>query len=184
MHAKQFFEWLPYSSHLFALCDGIGGNKGGTDACALHHLGSLVIPSSHIVYLSSSLERLAFHIYEDMEQVGFLLLALQGITHKRRIADDIVEFLLRADALPLYPQRVALHYVGIALQGQEVDVVVDDLLRLRHHLCLAYPQGGGGYGDGEIVDFDAVELVDTHLDGVVESVELLHAVYLLDYLVL
>ena len=27
--------------------------------------------------------------------------------------------------------------------------------RLLHHLRLAYPQGGGGYGDGEVVDFYA-----------------------------
>lgn len=61
---------------------------------------------------------------------------------------------------------------------------MDDLLRLRHHLRLAYPEGGGGYGDGEVIDFDAVKLVDAHLDGVLEDVELLYAVYLLDNLVL
>ena len=103
---------------------------------------------------------------------------------KRRIADDVVQLLLRANVLPVYLKRVALMDVGVALQRQEVDVVMNDLLRLCHHLRLAYPQGSGGYGDGEVVDFYAVELVDAHLDGVFEGVELLHAVYLLDNLVL
>ena len=74
--------------------------------------------------------------------------------------------------------------VGVALQRQEVDVVVDDLLCLCHHLRLAYPESGGGYGDGEVIDFDAVKLMDVHLDGILEGVKLLHAVYLLDNLVL
>ena len=73
---------------------------------------------------------------------------------------------------------------GVALEGQEVDVVADDLLRLRHHLRLADPEGGGGHGDSEVVDLDAVELVDAYLDGVGKGIELLHAVYQLDNLVL
>ena len=184
VRAKHLLERFPYRRHLLALRDGVGGDEGGTDSGALHHLGSLVVPSRHIVYLAGGLEGFAFLVHEYAEQVCLLLLALQRIAHKRRIADDVVQLFLRAHALPLYPQRVALHDVGVALQGQEVDVVVDDLLRLRHHLRLADPEGGGGHGDGEVVDLDAIKLVDAHLDGILKGIELLHAVYLLDNLVL
>lgn len=39
------------------------------------------------------------------------------------------------------------------------------VLGLLEHLALRDPQGGLGDGDGKIVDLDAVELVDAHLDG-------------------
>ena len=74
--------------------------------------------------------------------------------------------------------------VGVALQWQEVDVVMDNLLSLRHHLRLTYPQCCCGYGDGEVIDFYAVKLMDIYLNGILEDVELLYAVYLLDNLVL
>ena len=44
--------------------------------------------------------------------------------------------------------------------------MVDDSLGFGHHLRLANPQGCRSDSDGKIVDFDAIELVDAHLDGV------------------
>lgn len=44
-----------------------------------------------------------------------------------------------AHFVPVGAQGVALMDVGIALERQEVDVVVDDALRLRHHLTLGNP---------------------------------------------
>ena len=85
---------------------------------------------------------------------------------------------------PIHVQGIALVNVGIAVQGQEVDVVVNDALGLSHHLTLAYPQRCGGHGDGKIVDLDAIELIDTHLDGIDKGIEGLHVVDELDHLVL
>ena len=85
---------------------------------------------------------------------------------------------------PIHVQGIALVNVGIAVQGQEVDVVVNDALGLSHHLTLAYPQRSGGHGDGKIVDLDAIELIDTHLDGIDKGIEGLHVVDELDHLVL
>ena len=42
----------------------------------------------------------------------------------------------------------------------------DDVLGLFQHLALGDPQGGFGHGGGEVVDLDAVELVDGDLDRV------------------
>lgn len=43
---------------------------------------------------------------------------------------------------------------------------MDHIFGLFHHLALCDPEGGFGDGGGEIVDLDAVELVDGDLDGV------------------
>ena len=54
--------------------------------------------------------------------------------------------------------------VGIAFQRQKVDVLTHNSLSFGKHLRLANPQSRGGDSYGKIVDFDAVELVDAHLD--------------------
>ena len=63
---------------------------------------------------------------------------------------------------------------------------MDDAFGFAKHLCLRYPEGGCGHGDGEIVYLDAVELVDADLDGVglLESEERLAVVADVDDLVL
>ena len=66
--------------------------------------------------------------------------------------------------VPIHPQSIPLADVRVALQGQEVDIVMDNLLCLCKHLCLAYPKGCCGDGYGEVVYLDAVELVDADLD--------------------
>lgn len=43
---------------------------------------------------------------------------------------------------------------------------MDDVFRLLHHLRFGNPQGGFGYGGGEIVDFNAVKLPDRHANGI------------------
>ena len=42
----------------------------------------------------------------------------------------------------------------------------DDVLGLFQHLALGDPQGGFGHGGGEVVDLDAVELVDGDLNWI------------------
>ena len=55
--------------------------------------------------------------------------------------------------------------VGVGRERQEVHFVVDDALGLLHHLAFGDPYRGLGDGDGEVVDLDAVELLDADLDG-------------------
>ena len=57
----------------------------------------------------------------------------------------------------------------VGLQRQEVDVLLNDSLCLCQHLCLRNPEGGGRYGNGEVVNLYAVELLDADLDGIEEQ---------------
>ena len=57
----------------------------------------------------------------------------------------------------------------VGLQGQKVDVLLHDALRLSQHLSLGNPKGGGGNGNCEVVDLDAIELLYAHLDGIHKS---------------
>ena len=43
---------------------------------------------------------------------------------------------------------------------------MDNLFRLCQHLRLRNPKGSGGNGYGKVVDFNAIELLDAHFDGV------------------
>ena len=55
--------------------------------------------------------------------------------------------------------------VGVGRERQEVHFAVDDALGLLHHLAFGDPYRCLGDGDGEVVDLDAVELLDADLDG-------------------
>ena len=52
--------------------------------------------------------------------------------------------------------------VAVRREREEVDAALDNLFRLGEHLGLRNPEGGLADGDGEVIDFDAVELVDGH----------------------
>ena len=43
---------------------------------------------------------------------------------------------------------------------------MDDIFGLFHHLALCDPEGSFGNGGGEVVDLDAVKLMNGDLDGV------------------
>ena len=52
----------------------------------------------------------------------------------------------------------------MVFEGKEINVLSDQPLGFFRHLALRNPQGGFGHRDCKIVDLDAIELVDTHLD--------------------
>ena len=89
---------------------------------------------------------------------------MQAVTDKRRIPHDVVQLLRRDDLLPVQPQGVTFDDIGVRLQRQEVARRADDAFRGVHHLALGDPQRRLGDGHGEVVDLDAVELADAHLD--------------------
>ena len=93
-------------------------------------------------------------------------LILHGITKKWRITHYIVKFVRRYNTAPIKPQGVSLYDVGVALEGQEVQIHVDNALCFHHHLIFCYPKGGFGYGCSKIVDFYAVELMNRYLYGI------------------
>ena len=79
---------------------------------------------------------------------------------------DVIQLLPGDDIVPVDAQGVGLDDIDIALERQEIEAHVHDVLRPLHHLALGDPQRGLGDGGGEVVDLDAVELADGHLDGV------------------
>ena len=89
----------------------------------------------------------------------------QPRTHERRIPHDPDLIARRQDFFPVHPERVALVDVGVGRERQEVHFAVDDALGLLHHLAFGDPYRCLGDGDGEVVDLDAVELLDADLDG-------------------
>ena len=56
--------------------------------------------------------------------------------------------------------------VGIGLQWQRIKVKAHNLIGLGHHLGFGYPEGGLGYGAGEVVNLNSVELIDAYLNRV------------------
>ena len=164
--SEAVIQRLPYPGDLFALCDGIGGNKSRADICSLNQLSRLKIPTRHIVNFSGGLIGLALFVYVDGQDVLFLLLGLQRITHKRRIAHNVIQLVLGHHALPVQTQGVPLNDIRVGFQGKEIKAHVDDIFGFLHHLALGNPQGGLGYGHGKIVDLNPVKLPDGDLDRV------------------
>lgn len=72
-------------------------------------------------------------------------------------------------------QRISFVDVGIRFQGQEIDFPNDDVFRFLHHLGFCNPEGRFCHGDGEVIDFNAVELFDGHFDGIIQVKESLAA---------
>ena len=74
--------------------------------------------------------------------------------------------MLGNNALPIYPQGVGLGDVGVGFQRQKVQGHVDYIFGFLHHLAFCNPEGSLCHGDGEVVDLNAIELSNGHLDGV------------------
>ena len=84
----------------------------------------------------------------------------------RHLLDGLAHGLLDAGFFFAVPDF--LHDVRILFQRQEVEIHVNDILRLLHRLRLGNPQGGFRNGYGEVVYLYAVELPDGDLNRVVQ----------------
>ena len=156
-------ELLPQIRHLLALTDAVGRDKRRSRVGAVsHQVGRLLVPAADIIHIAHILPFRP----ENVEHILFLAFAHQTCAHKRRVAHNVVEVDLIAFRVGLHLDDVPIHSERVALA--EVDVVTDDLLRLRQHLRLGNPERGRGDGDGEVVDFDAVELLNRDLNRVLE----------------
>ena len=162
MNAEAIDKRLPYESHLLTLCDGISRYQRGADGGTLHHLSRLIIPTGHIVNLSCGLVRLACFIHIDRKQILLLLFGLQRITHKRRVADDVVR--CGADGTPVEAQGIVFGDMRLGAEGKEVEVVVDYGGCLALHAGLGDPHRGACHHDGKVVDLDPVKAIDRDAD--------------------
>ena len=73
--------------------------------------------------------------------------------------------------MPVKAEGVAFDDAVVGFEGEELEGQADDLEGFREHLGLGDPKGGLGDGHGEVVDFDAVELLDGDANGVVDDAE-------------
>ena len=158
MNAKAIDKRLPDKSHLFALRDRIGGHQCGTNSCTLHHFGRLEIPAGHVVDLTRGLVGLVRFIYINRKQILLLLFGLQRITHKRRVADDVIR--RGADGTPVEAQGVVFGDMRLGAEGKEVEIVVNNRCRLALHAGLGDPHRGARHHDGKVVDLDPVKAID------------------------
>ena len=87
-----------------------------------------------------------------------------GCADKRRITHNVIEFCSRNHGVPVPAERVPFDNVSRRLQRQKIVVDLHDFSGGVHHLAFSNPKRSLSDGYGEIVDFDAVELIDVDLD--------------------
>ena len=67
--------------------------------------------------------------------------------------------------MPIDLKGVAFVNVGVTFERKEIQVVMNDLLGLLNHLQFGNPKSGLSNSNGEVVNFDAIELPDRNFDG-------------------
>ena len=116
----------------------------------MHKIGGLLEPATNVVKI--------FYLRENILHVRFLRGGLISEADKRRVADYVVDF--GRDGCPVDFQCVAFANVGVTFQRQKIQVVMNNFLRLLHHLKFGNPQRGLSHGNSKVVDLNAVELPD------------------------
>lgn len=159
MNVILIIDRFPNADDLLSLRNRIGGNKCCAYFRCNHILGSFEVPSCHVIYILSG-------FWSNSFKIIFLLFRLISISHKRRIPHNVIQLILRHDRFPVNAQCISLGDIDIALEWQEVDSGMYDVLGLLEHLALCDPERCTGDGDGEVVDLDAVELADVHSNRV------------------
>ena len=59
--------------------------------------------------------------------------------YKRRVTYYIIKVVFGDNGFPVGAEGIALMDIGVALQGQEIDILMDDALGLCQHLRLTDP---------------------------------------------
>ena len=108
----------------------------------------------------------ALGIAKQSDNVSLLLFGHHHTADKRRVTHDVTKTVISDNNLPVCSQGIPLHNIGITGQRQKIQVHMHDFFRFLHHLAFRNPEGSFRNGHGKVVDFDAIELTDGHLNGV------------------
>ena len=103
---------------------------------------------------------------ESNVHVLYLFLRPVLMADKWWIPHNKIQLTGRDHLIPIHPEGISFMDVGIGLQRQRVQIETGDVLGLFHHLALGYPEGSLGYGAGEDVNLNPIELIDANLDRV------------------
>ena len=80
-----------------------------------------------------------------------------------------MELFFGDNSVPVDPQSVPFDDVGVRFQRQEVQIHVDDVFGLLHHLTFGDPEGGFCHSHSKVVDFNTVKLSDADLNYIVKA---------------
>ena len=154
-----FKKRFPKNCNTFTLRNRICRNQGGTDVCTFHQIGCFFVPTGNIVKITCVLPFRTEHI----EQIIFLCFIHQACTNKRRITHNVIQLVFRHDSFPINTESIAIFYICIRLQRQEIKVNLKYFFSFVHHLRLCYPKCCLCNGYSKVVNFNTVKLTDGDL---------------------
>ncbi len=165
---KYFHAFLqhpvPKSADLFALRNGIGGNKGTANRCSFDHLRGLHIPGGHIIQKTG-----IFYIAENSGNILALLIVHELRSHKRRVAHDVTEIPGGRNFFPVDGQRVAADNLGAGLQRNARIVEAELFGNQQVHLVIHQPQRHLRNLRGKFLNLDAGKLVNIEINQPVNA---------------
>ena len=164
-------DWFEQGGNGHSLGDAVRGDERELRGRLGEVLAGLAVPSGGVVEVSVVV------LAPDDPHVLGLVLALQVLADEGRVAHDVVAPVAGQEFVPVVAQGVGAHDVAVVVQGQ-AGLPAHDRVGLVEGLLLGDPQRRPGDGHGEVVDLDAVELADAHLDGVEGVAQVEHPVVL------
>ena len=87
-------------------------------------------------------------------------------SEKQRFRQSVVGAGLGGKRCPVHAERVAFNDVRARFERQKVDSLTDEPFGFRNHLAFGNPERGFCDGNGKVVYFDAVKIVDFDADGI------------------
>ncbi len=120
----------------------------------LNKISSLFVPASNIINIFVS---------KEFSNIINLFTTAIASADKRRVTDNVSEFVFRHNVSPIDLQRIGAVNIFIGTERQFWSVAGDNL-GLFVHLVLGKPQRKFGNGNSEIVNFNAVKLLDRNFD--------------------
>ena len=164
-------EESPDDRNLFALRYAIGGDESTADACVLDVIGCLDKPRHDVVDVARVLE-----VAEDLRHVGFLILILVVLPHKRRVPEHEHIFAGREHVAPVGAEGVGDADGRGGAEGEAAETLSEGLGEFEVALVVGEPEPDLGDAGRPFTDLDAVELIDIDLRQVADIEINLHLV--------
>ena len=123
---------FPKRRHGDPLTDRICGDERA-GSFVVNEIGGEFVPRDDVIEVAAPLDA-----RENSIKVGFLFTRTKTPADKRRVADNIIN--IGREFLPSDAQRIRLMNVGVTFQRKKIQVPMNNLASLNHHLQFRYPQ--------------------------------------------